>query len=227
MTSPSAESGEAFPAGGPILPSSLAEQAARHGTARHAQDGGYATIARPVIWKGKLAKVVVVAVPECDASVLGPQMVASDMPGRRRKPVAAVGPWYGLKAGAVAVHRKTMHYNRRQKESDHPQAIQDSHLLPAPGDGGAGAARDEGGRPVRERAAQTGHPPVHGGAGVAQAGTAALRPDYIAGTSQQGHRRLRRHIDRLKPLVLSFVSSFLARELKDARARWRRGLKGE
>ena len=36
----------------------------------------------------KLAKVVVIAVPESYASVLGPQMVASDMPGRRRRPVA-------------------------------------------------------------------------------------------------------------------------------------------
>ena len=40
----------------------------------------------------KLTRVVVVAVPEGYASVLEPQMVSSDMPGRRRKP-AAVGPW--------------------------------------------------------------------------------------------------------------------------------------
>ena len=56
---------------------------------------GYAALARPVIRKGKLVRVVVVAVPESDAAVLGPQMVASDMPGRRRKPVAemaVVGP---------------------------------------------------------------------------------------------------------------------------------------
>ena len=78
--------------GRPIPPGSLAEQAARYGTARYAHDGGCAAIARPVIWTGKLAKVVVIAVPESYASVLGPQMVASDMPGRRRMPVAA-GPW--------------------------------------------------------------------------------------------------------------------------------------
>ena len=78
--------------GRPILPGSLAEQAARYGTARYAHDGGCAAIARPVFWKGKLAKVVVIAVPEGDSAVLGPQMVASDMPGRRRRPVAA-GPW--------------------------------------------------------------------------------------------------------------------------------------
>ena len=80
--------------GRPIPSGSLAEQAARYGTARYAHDGGCAAIARPVIWKGKLAKVVVVAVPESDSAVLGPQMVASDMPGRRRRPVAATaGPW--------------------------------------------------------------------------------------------------------------------------------------
>ena len=78
--------------GRPIPPGSLAEQAARYGTARYAHDGGCAAIARPVFWKGKLAKAVVVAVPENDSAVLGPQMVASDMPGRRRRPVAA-GPW--------------------------------------------------------------------------------------------------------------------------------------
>ena len=81
--------------GRPFPPGSLAEQAARYGTARYAQYGGYAALARPVIRKGKLARVVVVAVPESDAAVLGPQMIASDMPGRRRKPVAtaAAGPW--------------------------------------------------------------------------------------------------------------------------------------
>ena len=83
--------------GRPIPPSSLAEQAARYGTARYAHDGGYAVIARPVIWKGKLAKVVVVAVPDTVSAVLDPQVIASDGIGRRRKPiaaVAAVGPWY-------------------------------------------------------------------------------------------------------------------------------------
>ena len=79
-----------------IPPGSLAEQAARYGTARYAQGDGYAALARPVIRNGKLARVVVVAVPKGCASILGPQMVASDMPGRRRRPVPAavgVGPW--------------------------------------------------------------------------------------------------------------------------------------
>ena len=86
------ERGGAPRRGRSIPPGSLAEQAARYGTARYAHDGGCAAIARPVFWKGKLAKVVVIAVPEGDSAVLGPQMVASDMPGRRRRPVAA-GPW--------------------------------------------------------------------------------------------------------------------------------------
>ena len=42
--------------------------------------------------EGRLAKVVVVAVPDSDRAVLGPQLVASDLPARRRRPVAA-GPW--------------------------------------------------------------------------------------------------------------------------------------
>ncbi len=80
--------------GRPIPPGSLAEQAAHYGTARYAQDGGHAAMARPVIREGRLTRVVVVAVPEDDASVLGPQMVASDMPGRRSTPVApSVGTW--------------------------------------------------------------------------------------------------------------------------------------
>ena len=82
--------------GRPIPEGSLAEQAARYLTARYAQYGNYAALARPVIRQGKLKRVVVVAVPESCAAILGPQMIASDMPGRRRKPiaaVAAVGPW--------------------------------------------------------------------------------------------------------------------------------------
>ena len=75
---------------------SLAEQAARSGRARHVHDGGYAVIARPVVWKGKLAKVVVVAVPESHSYFLDPQVIASDVQRHRRNPVpavAAAGPW--------------------------------------------------------------------------------------------------------------------------------------
>ena len=78
---------------GRLIPDgSLAEQIVRYGTARYPHDGGYTVIARPVVWKGKLAKVVVIAVPDPDRAVLNPQVIASDVPGRRRHPVAA-GPW--------------------------------------------------------------------------------------------------------------------------------------
>ena len=92
--------------GRPLPDGSLAEQAVRYGTARYAHDGGYAVIARPVVWKGKLAKVVVIAVPDADGAVLNPQVIASDMPARRRRPVptvAAVGPWQRSKAGSLAI----------------------------------------------------------------------------------------------------------------------------
>ncbi len=92
--------------GRPLPDGSLAEQAVRYGTTRYAHDGGHAVIARPVVWKGKLAKVVVIAVPDPDGAVLNPQVIASDVPGRRRRPVptvAAVGPWQRSKAGSPAI----------------------------------------------------------------------------------------------------------------------------
>ena len=70
--------------GRPLPDGSLAEQAARYGTARYAHDGGYTVIARPVVWKGRLAKVVVIAMPDPDGAVLDPQVTASDAPGRGR-----------------------------------------------------------------------------------------------------------------------------------------------
>ena len=83
--------------GRPIAEGSLASQAARYHTPRFHQDDNYAVIARPVIWKGKLAKVAVVAVPLREASVLEPQIMAADGIGRTRKPrpvaAASVGPW--------------------------------------------------------------------------------------------------------------------------------------
>ena len=79
--------------GWPIPDGSLAERAVRSGTSMYAHDGGYAVIARPVVWKGKLAKVAVVAVPDPDGAVLNPQVIASDVPGARRRPVVATaGP---------------------------------------------------------------------------------------------------------------------------------------
>ena len=81
--------------GRPLPDGSLAEQAVRYGTSRYAEEGGLAVVAKPVFWKGRLAKMVVVAVPDPDGAVLDPQVIASDVPGRRRHPVAAaaaVGP---------------------------------------------------------------------------------------------------------------------------------------
>ena len=63
------------------LPSgSLAERAAHSGDAEYAEGDSLAAIARPVLWKGRLAKVIVVAVPWERRSVLEPQL------GRRRRP---------------------------------------------------------------------------------------------------------------------------------------------
>ena len=54
-----------FPRRGRLIPGgSLAEQVVRYGTSQYAHDGGYTVIARLVVWKGKLAKVVVIAVPD-------------------------------------------------------------------------------------------------------------------------------------------------------------------
>ena len=85
-----------FPRKGRLIPDgSLAEQVVRYGTSRYAHDGGYTVIARPVVWKGKLAKVVVIAVPDPSGAVLDPQVIASNVPGRRRHPAAAMAavPW--------------------------------------------------------------------------------------------------------------------------------------
>ena len=65
---------KALPAG------SLADRAAHSGEMEFAEGDGLAVAARPVLWKGRLAKVIVVAVPwEC-RGVLEPQL------GRRRQP---------------------------------------------------------------------------------------------------------------------------------------------
>ena len=57
------------------LPSgSLAERAARSGEMEYAQGAGLAVAARPVIWNGRLGKVVVVAVPLEYRQALEPQL---------------------------------------------------------------------------------------------------------------------------------------------------------
>ena len=60
--------GRAIPTG------SLAEHAAQNRRPEYAEGDGIAVVAAPVIWKGRLAKVVVVAVPWEHRSVLEPQL---------------------------------------------------------------------------------------------------------------------------------------------------------
>ena len=62
------------------LPSgSLAERAVRSGEMEYAEADNVAAIAKPVLWKGRLAKVILVTVPWERRSVLEPQL------GRRRR----------------------------------------------------------------------------------------------------------------------------------------------
>ena len=75
--------------GRPPPPRSLADLVIRCGRTQSAREGGYAVVARPVLWKGELAKVVVVAVPERDSSILDPQVMASSIPDRRWRRSAA------------------------------------------------------------------------------------------------------------------------------------------
>lgn len=53
---------------------SLAEQAARTGMAEYDEGDGIAVVARPVLWNGRLAKVIVVAVPQEHRRALEPQL---------------------------------------------------------------------------------------------------------------------------------------------------------
>ena len=53
---------------------SLAELAARSGMAEYAEADGLAAVAQPVHWKGRLAKLAVVAVPAAYRDALGPQL---------------------------------------------------------------------------------------------------------------------------------------------------------
>ncbi len=69
---------KALPAG------SLAERAAQSGRAEYAEEDDVAAIAAPVFWKGRLAKVILVAVPWERRSVLEPQL------GRQSQPYSRV-----------------------------------------------------------------------------------------------------------------------------------------
>lgn len=71
---------------------SLAERAARSGEPEYAEADGLAAVAKPAYWKGRLAKVAVVAVPLEFRALLAPQM------GRRRRTWPMTNPKTALAA---------------------------------------------------------------------------------------------------------------------------------
>ena len=58
----------------PLPSGSLAERAVQSGRTEYAEEDGIAVAAKPVLWKGRVAKVAVVAVPYGDRAVLTPQL---------------------------------------------------------------------------------------------------------------------------------------------------------
>ncbi len=71
---------------------SLAERAARSGRLEYDEGDGIAVVARPVLWKNRLAKVIVVAVPQEHRRALEPQLRNRAEPrpeGRRWTPTLA------------------------------------------------------------------------------------------------------------------------------------------
>ena len=73
-------------------PGSLADRVVGSCRAEYDEDGGLAAIARPVIWKGRLAKVAVVAVPYRQRAALDPQRPKSGF-GNPIRGLAASAPW--------------------------------------------------------------------------------------------------------------------------------------
>ena len=67
--------------GKPLSSGSLAERAARSGRTEYAEGDGIAVVAKPVFWKGRLAKVAVVALPWEHRKALAPQHGAAPWPG--------------------------------------------------------------------------------------------------------------------------------------------------
>ena len=80
--------------GKPLSSGSLAERAARSGRTEYAEGDGIAVVAKPVFWKGRLAKVIVVALPWENRKALAPQHGATPWPGSessarpRRAPIS-------------------------------------------------------------------------------------------------------------------------------------------
>ena len=75
----------------PLL-GSLAERVVASGRPQYEEDFGHAVIATPVFWKGRLAKVAVVAVLDCDRDVLTSRMYHTG-PSDSLGGLAAAGPW--------------------------------------------------------------------------------------------------------------------------------------
>lgn len=73
-------------------PGSLADRVVGSGRAEYDEDGGFAAIARPVIWRGRLAKVAVVAVSLHHRAALDPQRPAPGF-GNPMSGLAASAPW--------------------------------------------------------------------------------------------------------------------------------------
>ena len=73
-------------------PGSLADRVVGSCRAEYDEDGGFAVIARPVVWKGRLAKVVVVAMRYRHRAALDPQMPTPGF-GNPMRGLAASAPW--------------------------------------------------------------------------------------------------------------------------------------
>ena len=71
----------------PLRSGSLAEQTVHTGRAEYAEEDGIAVAARPVLWKGRVAKVAVVAVPFQDRAMLAPQVGGVNWHYQKPRPV--------------------------------------------------------------------------------------------------------------------------------------------
>ena len=76
----------------PLPSGSVAEQAVQSGRPEYAEEDGIAVVAKPVLWKGRVAKVIVVAVPQLHRDVLLFQRSVSTY-GHTRHGMALVSPW--------------------------------------------------------------------------------------------------------------------------------------
>ena len=87
--------------GKPLSSGSLAERAARSGGTEYAEGDGIAVVAAPVLWKGRLAKIIVVAVPWEQRRVLEPQLDRRHCHHPQNNPGAV--PRFAAGIAAVAV----------------------------------------------------------------------------------------------------------------------------